>query len=618
MEAALRDKLKHLPDKPGAYMMKDAQGEVLYVGKASSLRNRVRSYFQKGQAHQPKLLVMMPRVKDIDWLVTGSELEALMLECNLIKQHHPRYNVCLRDDKHYPYLCVTTSEPFPRVLVVRRVKQDGNRYFGPYADSSALRESLRLIRKIFRIRSCNKKLTGQEHDRPCLNLHLGQCESPCSGRIAREAYAGSVRDACLFLEGRSESLAASLEKEMAAAAEALEFEKAARLRDQAWSLHKLVARQKAISTRQADRDVVSVSIDGDSACVQLLFVRSGRLIGDERFFLDGVTDEGAEAGLVGFIKQYYRDAAYVPAEILVSHELPERAILEEWLSLRRGSRVRLIHPKRGEKRRLVDMAIENARLAAEREREAGMEEEASEDLEALARVLGLPEAPARIEAYDISNIQGREAVGSMVVFQRGLPTKSQYRRFKIRTAVGGDDCAMMREVLRRRLAAADDPKFAAPPDLILIDGGRGQLNAALEALQAASSQQPAASCEPSEARKSEIRVVSLAKRLEEIYTPESSKPLLLPLDSPALRLLQRIRDEAHRFALAYHRKLRVKAAKKSILDGIPGIGDQRRKALIRRFGSLAGVRGASLEELLTVPGLPRPVAETVYEVLHGE
>ena len=612
MEAALREKLKHLPDKPGVYMMKDVRGEVLYVGKASSLRSRVRSYFQKGQTHQPKLLIMMPKVNDVDWLVTGSELEALMLECNLIKQHHPRYNVCLRDDKHYPYLCVTTSEPFPRVLVVRRVKQDGNRYFGPYGDSSAMRESLRLIRRVFRIRGCNKKLTGEERDRPCLNFHLGQCESPCSGRIAQDAYRALVRDTCSFLEGRGESLVASLEKEMGAAAEALEFERAARLRDQTWSLRKLVERQKAISTDQTDRDIVSASVEGDSACVQLLFVRSGRLIGEERFFLDGVTDEGAEAGLVGFIKQYYRDAAYVPKEILVSHALPERAILEEWLSLRRGSRVRLMHPKRGVKRRLVDMAIENAALAAERERSQEAEAEACADLQALAQALGLPEPPSRIEAYDISNIQGREAVGSMVVFQRGLPAKSQYRRFKIRAAEQPDDYGMIREVLLRRLArtAAGDPKFAALPDLVLIDGGRGQLNAALDALRPVSRQQLAAS--------SEIRIVSLAKRLEEIYTPESSKPLLLPLDSPALRLLQRIRDEAHRFALAYHRKLRVKAAKKSVLDGIPGIGDQRRKALIRRFGSLAGVRRASLEELLTVPGMTRPAAETVYEALHGE
>ncbi|HUV03560.1 MAG TPA: excinuclease ABC subunit UvrC [Armatimonadota bacterium] len=612
MEAALREKLKHLPDKPGVYMMKDVRGEVLYVGKASSLRSRVRSYFQKGRTHQPKLLIMMPKVNDVDWLVTGSELEALMLECNLIKQHHPRYNVCLRDDKHYPYLCVTTSEPFPRVLVVRRVKQDGNRYFGPYGDSSAMRESLRLIRRVFRIRGCNKKLTGEERDRPCLNFHLGQCESPCSGRIAQDAYRALVRDTCSFLEGRGESLVASLEKEMGAAAEALEFERAARLRDQTWSLRKLVERQKAISTDQTDRDIVSASVEGDSACVQLLFVRSGRLIGEERFFLDGVTDEGAEAGLVGFIKQYYRDAAYVPKEILVSHALPERAILEEWLSLRRGSRVRLMHPKRGVKRRLVDMAIENAALAAERERSQEAEAEACADLQALAQALGLPEPPSRIEAYDISNIQGREAVGSMVVFQRGLPAKSQYRRFKIRAAEQPDDYGMIREVLLRRLArtAAGDPKFAALPDLVLIDGGRGQLNAALDALRPVSRQQLAAS--------SEIRIVSLAKRLEEIYTPESSKPLLLPLDSPALRLLQRIRDEAHRFALAYHRKLRVKAAKKSVLDGIPGIGDQRRKALIRRFGSLAGVRRASLEELLTVPGMTRPAAETVYEALHGE
>jgi excinuclease ABC subunit C len=615
---------------------------------------------------------MLDRVMDVDWMVTDTQVEALMLECNLIKKHHPRYNVRLRDDKHYPYLCVTTSEPFPRVLVARRVKQDGNRYFGPYADSSAMRESMRLIRKVFRIRGCNKQLTpstplltkggvGGGLDRPCLNFHMGQCDSPCSGRISREEYAELVRDTCLFLEGRQESLAEGLEKAMHAASDRLEFERAARLRDQLDSVRKVVEKQKVISTRSVDQDIISVGRDGGASCVQLFFVRSGKLVGQGNFFLEGILDESPESSLDEFIKQYYRDATYVPREILISYDPPDKALLEDWLSMKRGSRVSLVHPKRGAKRRLVELAAENATLIAKRETSIreGDEEEAARDLEALSEALNLPEPPSRIEAYDISNIQGREAVGSMVVFEDGMPAKSQYRRFKIRTVEQSDDYAMIREVLRRRLAhGSGDPKFASLPDLILIDGGKGQLSAALEALRGDGVMgrhgdtakapsplegegwgegeigvHPRSSEVDSESAirnpKSEIGessvppwfdipVVALAKRLEEIYVPGSEVPIVLERSDRALRLLQRIRDEAHRFALGYHHKLRQKSARKSVLDSIPGIGAQRRKALIRRFGSVAGVKRASLEDLLSVPGLTRPLAEKIHEHLHAE
>ncbi|HET6454051.1 MAG TPA: excinuclease ABC subunit UvrC, partial [Armatimonadota bacterium] len=329
IDEALKEKLKHLPTDPGAYLMKDAHGEVIYVGKAASLRSRVRSYFQKGQAHETKVLMMLSKVQDVDWIVTGSEVEALMLECNLIKKHHPWYNVRLRDDKHYPYLCVTTSEPFPRVLVTRRVKADGNRYFGPFADSQAMRESLRMIRRIFKIRSCNKKLTGEEQDRPCLNFHMGQCDTPCSGRIGREEYAQLVHDTCLFLEGRRDSLVDRLRGEMIQASDELEFERAARLRDQIEAMTKVIERQKAISVELVDQDVIAISVNGNSAVVQLLFVRSGKLVGEEHFFLDGVTDETAETALGEFIKQYYRDATYIPREILVSHIPADYEVLRE-------------------------------------------------------------------------------------------------------------------------------------------------------------------------------------------------------------------------------------------------------------------------------------------------
>ena len=623
MDDNLREKLKHLPTDPGAYLMKDSHGEVIYVGKAASLRSRVRSYFQKGQAHDTKTLLMLAKVQDVDWIVTDSEVEALMLECSLIKKYHPWYNVRLRDDKHYPYLCVTTSEPFPRVLVTRRVKADGNRYFGPFADSQAMRESLRMIRRIFKIRSCNKKLTGEERDRPCLNFHMGQCDTPCSGRIGRKEYAALVHDTCLFLEGRQDSLVDRLRGEMIEASDQLEFERAARLRDQIEAMSKVIERQKAISTELVDQDVIAISANGNSAVVQLLFVRSGKLIGEEHFFLDGVSDETAETALGEFIKQYYRDATYIPREILVSHIPTDYDILREWLAVRRGTRVMLLQPQRGEKKRLVEMAAENAAQTAERERsmETMSEDQAEADLEVLMETLELPELPKRIEAYDISNIQGQEAVGSMVVFEGGLPAKSHYRRFKIRVSGRPDDYGMMREVLMRRLAkaASGDKKFLPLPKLILVDGGRGQLNAALEAM--ANDQWSMVNEESGHeplAISHQPYVVSLAKRLEEVYTPASAEPLLLPRESPALKLLQRMRDEAHRFALAYHQNLRKKTMRKSVLDGIPGIGDSRRKALIRKFGSLAGVKRASLEELMTVPGITRPVAEKLHETLHAE
>ena len=627
METIIQQKLKSLPNKPGAYMMKDERGEVIYVGKAASLRNRVRSYFQKGQGQPARTLAMVSKIKDLDWLVTDTELGALMLECNLIKKYRPHYNVLLRDDKHYPYLCVTTSEPFPRVLVVRRIKQDGNKYFGPYVDAIAVRESLRIIRKIFRIRSCNKKLNGTEKDHPCLNLHLNQCESPCSGRISREDYAASVRDTCLLLEGHCDSLAERLNEEMTAASESLEFEQAAKLRDQLDAIRRIAEKQIIISTNKTDQDVASISVVGQSTCVQLMFIRSGKIVGQTRYYMNGTPDKNLENGLNEFIKQYYRDASYIPKEILLSNNVDERDIFESWLSEKRGSRVRIECPKRGEKRKLVQMALENAALAAEREQQQELENEtkAAEDLDDLKKILGLLDIPHRIEAYDISNIQGKEAVGSMVIFENGVPAKSQYRRFKIRISDQPDDYMMIREVLIRRLRRADegDKKFHSLPNLILIDGGRGQLNAALEVLQVVSRQSSVvsknstwegeASAEPS---LQSINIISLAKRLEEIYTTNSSNPLLLPRDSRALRLLQRIRDEAHRFALSYHHKLREKSVSKSILDSIPGIGEQRRKALIRKFGSVAGIRRASLEEIMSVSGMNQSTAQAVYDALN--
>lgn len=622
MTDKVEQKLAHLPGKPGAYMMKDAQGEVIYVGKAASLRSRVRSYFQQGQTHPPKVAVMVGHIADIDWIVTDSEVEALMLECNLIKKYRPHYNVRLRDDKHYPYLCVTTSEMFPRVIITRRSKQDGNRYFGPYTDSSSLRESLRLIRRIFRIRSCNKKLTGSENDRPCLNLHLGQCDSPCSGTTTPEQYGEMVRDTCLFLEGRHDSIAKRIGSAMDEASESLEFERAAKLRDQLLSIRKLTEKQKMINTDEVDQDIVSLLSENGSTFVQLLFIRSGRLIGQKQFFLEGVVaeEDSPETSLSEFLKQYYRDAAYVPKEILVSHKPEEWTVLEDWLTLKRGNRVDIHHPQRGEKKRLIEMAHENAQLLAAQQHD---EESRNQDnLLDLAEAIGMEELPNRIEAYDISNLQGTETVASMVVFEGGVPAKAEYRRFKIRTVDGPNDYASMKEAIRRRFtAAADNPKFVKLPDLVVIDGGKGQLSAALEGLDEASGRAADGESRGETIRtnhESRIMFISLAKQFEQVFLPGQSDPILLPRNAPALRLLQRIRDEAHRFALSYHHKLRSKTATKSVLDSIPGIGNERRKALIKKFGSLAGVKAASLEDLIAAPGMNRKTAEAVYEALHGE
>lgn len=587
--------------------MKNEQNEVIYVGKAISLRNRVRSYFQKGQTHPTKVQVMVSHICDLDWIVTESEVEALMLECNLIKKHHPRYNVRLRDDKHYPYLCLTMSEVFPRVIITRRIKQDGNKYFGPYADAGSMRESLILIRKIFKIRSCNKKISITDQDKPCLNFHMKQCEAPCSGRITKDEYSELVKDVSSFLEGRQETLAAHLESEMTSAAERLEFERAAKYRDQAQAIRTLLDRQKVISTDMTEQDIIAAAILDDSACIQLFTVRSGKLTGRDRFFMDGALDENPEQIINEFMKQYYRDSAYIPKEMLLSHEPQESETLKEWLSSKRKTKVALLVPKRGEKHNLVNMALENAADAIERERQLKMSSDAtaSDDLDDLLQVLSLDTIPARIEAYDNSNIQGNDAVSSMVVFVDGKPAKSQYRRFKIRMSTQPDDYANMREVISRRFIqyTSENEKFADLPDLLLIDGGIGQLNAAQDAMKECGF---------------DIPMISLAKRFEEIYTTTSTQPLLLSRDSRALRLLQRIRDEAHRFAVTYHKTLRDKSVKRSTLDSIPGVGDMRRKSLIKHFGSVAGIKRASIEELESVSGINKNIAQVIYEYFNPQ
>jgi excinuclease ABC subunit C len=603
----IQEKLAHLPDRPGVYLYRDEAGKVLYVGKAVNLKNRVRSYFQEGGGHTPRIALMVPRVRDIETIVTDSEIEALILESNLIKKHRPHYNVRLRDDKQYPYICLTMSEPFPRPIVVRRVKKDGNRYFGPYTNSWSMRLALKVIKQVFHMRTCSRQIEEGDQQKVCLDFHIGLCNGPCASLISRADYRRRVEEVCQFLEGRSDVVERQLKARMQEAAEGLNFEKAARLRDQLQAVLNVVERQKIVSTELSEQDVVTLVTDGVQTCVQLFFIRAGRLVGQEQRFLDGAHPEELPSAAGQFLGQYYAEAAQVPREILMSHEPEGQALIADWLRKLRGGKVELHAPQRGEKRRLVEMAEKNAMLAIEerRGRMAGDQAKADEAMFELAEALDLPNLPYRMEAFDISNLQGSEIVAAMVVFEGGQPKKADYRKFKIRTVEGKpDDFASMREVIGRRLERleAGDEKFGETPDLILIDGGKGQLGAALEVARE---------------RGVELPMIGLAKQFEEIFLPDRPVPVRLPRSSQALFLLQRIRDEAHRFGLTYHRSLRSKAATASALDDIAGIGRKRREQLLKHFGSMEAMKRASLDDLAGVPGMTRPAADRVYQFLQS-
>lgn len=606
MQVDLQEKLKLLPTKPGVYLMKNDAGEVIYVGKAVSLRHRVRSYFQSGRAVSPKVAALVENVAGLEYIVTDSEVEALILESNLIKEYEPRYNVRLKDDKAYPYLKVTLDEPFPRIAIVRRVKKDGSRYFGPYTNVQAVRQSLKFLRKVFPIRTCRREI-GPEggSDRPCLNYHIQRCLAPCAGKVDRGKYRQVIEEVMLVLEGRHDLLLKELQERMQAAARELKFEEAARIRDQIRALEKVVEEQKIVSDRDIDQDVIGYARAGTLVCVQVFLVRSGKLIGREHFFLEATCEEEESEILTAFVEQYYGGASFVPKELLLPGELQDAELIARWLSELKGSRVYLRVPRRGEKKRLVDMVQRNAALVLE-ERRSRQDRKAAEMQQGMAELqeyLGLDKLPRRIEGYDISNIQGNEAVGSMVVLLDGEPAPGEYRRFKIRCKQTPDDFAMMREVVYRRFARGlkEQGPFAQFPDLVLIDGGKGQLNAARSAMR--------------ELGVDYIPVVGLAKKLEEIYREDEKDPLILPRNSQGLYMVQRLRDEAHRFAITYHRQLRGRRATKSVLDEIPGVGPKRKKELIKHFGSVRGVREASLEELRQVPGLPEAVAERIYQEL---
>lgn len=596
MTDIVAEKLKLLPDSPGVYIMKDDHGRIIYVGKAIVLKNRVRQYFQNNRSHTPKVRAMVSHVADFEIIMTHSEVEALILECNLIKKHRPRYNISLKDDKSYPYVKVTVNEEYPRVFLTHRVQKDGARYFGPYTNVTAVHESLKLLRRLFPLRTCRHL-----QERPCLEYHIRRCLAPCAGKVTKEEYAAMIRAVLLFLEGRTEDVERELSQRMAKAAEAYHFEVAARLRDQLQAVRK-VAEKQNIVTGSGNQDAVGMARSEVGVCVQIFFIRAGKMIGREHFLLQGSEEESDEDILTAFLQQYYHRATFIPQEVLLPLELPaaERELLESFLQeKKRQGRVSLLCPKRGTKHDIVAMAAGNAEkyLSDEAARIKRANEQTLGAVEELGRYLGLKTPPNRMECFDISHIQGSETVASMVVFEGGLPKKSDYRRFKIRSTEGKpDDFLSMREVTTRRYVGLPEDEL---PDLIVIDGGKGQLSSALEIIRGAGHK--------------DVPVVGLAKQFELVFTEGNPEPVVLPRHSQALYLIQRIRDEAHRFAITYHRKLRGKRNLVSVLDHIVGIGPKRRQALRAHFGSLARIKEAGVEELAAVEGMNKPAAEAVYQ-----
>ena len=606
----IAEELKKLPKSPGVYLMHDAKDEIIYVGKAISLRNRVRQYFQSSRGKSQKILQMVSRIARFEYIVTDSELEALVLENNLIKENRPRYNTMLRDDKTYPYIKVTVKEPYPRIFLTRQLKKDHARYFGPFSSAGAVRDTLDLMYKAFKIRDCQRSLPkDMGKERPCLNYHIHQCGAPCQGYISEEAYRANVDAALEFLNGRFEPVLNRIREEMEKASAALEFERAAELRDLLTSVEHVAQKQKITSEGMEDRDVIALARDDREAVIQVFFVREGRMVGREHHYLHIALEEEAESIVESFVKQFYAGTPFIPGEIWLQTELPDGPLLEEWLSGKRGARVRFRVPKKGQKERFVELAERNAAMVLEKDREKLKREEersvgAVGEIESLTGLAGI----RRMEAYDISNISGTLSVGSMVVYEDGKPKKSDYRKFRIRTVQGPNDYASMREVLTRRLTHTleeRDDRFAKLPDLILMDGGRGQVNIALEVLRELSL---------------DIPVCGMVKddrhRTRALWFRDAEVPI--DSHSEGFHLITRIQDEAHRFAIEYHRSLRDRNQVKSVLDGIPGIGPARRTALMKAFGGIEGIRAADRGALEALPEMNRKAAEAVYTFLHHD
>ncbi len=604
----LEEKLQNLPDSPGVYLMKDVKGHVIYIGKALSLWNRVRSYFQKGAVGE-KTEMLVRQIADIETIITHTELEALILESTLIKKHHPRYNIILRDDKNYPYLRFDIKAEYPRLDVVRGLKKDGALYYGPYVPAGGMWELLSLIRRTFPLATCRKEFKKDRPERPCVQNQIGRCMAPCSGEVDKEAYRDVVGQVRLFLEGKNRDLLDLLKQRMAVASEMMEYERAAELRDRIAKIEGAFEKQKIISPGFENQDVIGMVSEGGHANIQTLFIRNGMLLGRKDFTIPDVHGMEDEEVMADFLRQFYAKEMIVPAEVLLPFDVPDRELFEVWLTEKRGAKAEVLVPQRGRKRELVQMASDNAGQSL---REHLLSRKSKERvLLRLQEELGLRNLPRRIEAFDISNIQGTEAVASMVSFEDNLPHKRNYKRFKIKSVQGQDDFASVAEVIRRRYTRAKEEGIL--PDLILIDGGKGQLNAALEVLRELGIEGP--------------DVIGLAKarsgregfeqEFERVFLPGVDEPIILEPTGQTTHLVARVRDEAHRFAIAYHRKLREKRAIKSELDDIPGIGEARKKALLRHFGSLEKIKQSTTDELAAVKGMSKKAAEGITNYYRG-
>jgi len=590
----IKEKLDCLPDKPGVYLLKDEKGKVLYIGKALSLRKRVRFYFSRKPDLSPRINSLIYQVKDMEWMITDSEAEAFTLESNLIKHYHPYYNIQFRDDKSYPYIKLTTSELFPRLFLTRNPKEDGSLYFGPYTNVKAARKVLLLIHHLFPLRRCKGKFRFRA--RPCLNYHIKECSAPCVRKINERDYASLVKNASLFLQGHYENLLQQLQKEMDEASREEKFEKAARIRDRIRAIHRISQSQKMTSFPGEDRDIIGIASDEKNACITVFLIREGKVIERKHFLLDIRKENRKEEIIAFFLKQHYARISFIPPEIILPSKINELEAIERWLSQKQGRKVKLEIPVRGKKLKLMRLIEKNAYLILKQERRDDKEEV----LNQLKEYLKLKEKPLLIEGFDVSNIQGKEATGSVVVFEGGRPKKSEYRRFKIKTVEGIDDFAMLSEVIHRRYCRALKEKRPLP-QLILIDGGKGQVSSCVKVIR--------------ELNLSCISVVGLAKEFEEVYLPHSSLPLDIPQDSAALRLLQEIRDEAHRFAHSYHRKKRRKRIKSSSLDAIPGVGEKTKKLLLTHFKSVESIKSKNLEVLQRIPGVGEKKAQKILKYL---
>ena len=611
----IQEELKKLPGKPGVYLMHDEKDAIIYVGKAISLKNRVRQYFQSSRNKGAKIEQMVTHISRFEYIVTDSELEALVLECNLIKEHRPKYNTMLMDDKTYPFIKVTVNEPFPRVMMARRMKKDKAKYFGPYTSAGAVKDTIELIRKLYHIRSCNRSLQkdiGKE--RPCLNYHIHQCYAPCQGYISREEYRKSIDEVVRFLNGNYDPILKELEEKMLDASENLEFEKAIEYRELLASVQKIAQKQKITDTAGDDRDIIAMASEGEDAVVQVFFIRGGRLIGRDHFYLKIAENDTKSEILSSFIKQFYAGTPYIPAELMLPEEIEDQEIIEEWLTTRREHKVRLRIPKKGTKEKLVELAQKNAQMVLKNDKERLKREEGRTigAVKELEKILGLT-GIIRMEAYDISNTNGFDSVGSMVVYEYGKPKRNDYRKFKIKSVQGPDDYASMNEVLTRRFEhglrerqdESETGGFQAFPDLIMMDGGRGQVNIALEIL---------------EKLNLHIPVCGMVKddnhRTRGLYFNNVELPI--DRNSECFRLITRIQDEAHRFAITFHRQLRSKGQVHSILDDIPGVGPARRKDLMRSFENIEAIRNATVDDLKELPSMNEKSAQEVYKFFHQD